>query len=45
VCADLDDLARHDVYCAGEAPQVAATRALLRERGLPENQFFGWTSH
>jgi CDP-4-dehydro-6-deoxyglucose reductase len=45
VCADLDDLARHDVYCAGEAPQVAATWALLRERGLPENQFFGWTSH
>jgi CDP-4-dehydro-6-deoxyglucose reductase len=42
---ELDDLAACDVYCAGDAPQVAATRAFLREQGLPGDQFSGWTSH
>lgn len=45
VMAGTDDLADSDVYCAGEAPQVAATQAYLRRTGLPDAQFFGWTSH
>lgn len=45
VVADADDLAACDVYCAGEAPQVAATDAVLREHGLPPARFFGWHSH
>lgn len=45
VVSDAADLAACDVYCAGEAPQVAATAAVLREHGLPAAQFFGWTSH
>jgi CDP-4-dehydro-6-deoxyglucose reductase len=45
VVADAGDLAGCDVYCAGEAPQVAATKAFLNRTGLPEGQFFGWTSH
>jgi CDP-4-dehydro-6-deoxyglucose reductase len=45
VVSELDDLAACHVYCAGEAPQVAAAEAMLREHGLPPGQFFGWTSH
>jgi CDP-4-dehydro-6-deoxyglucose reductase len=45
VVADAGDLAGCDVYCAGESPQVAATKAFLRHAGLPEAQFFGWTAH
>jgi len=45
VLSDLDRLAGCDAYCAGEAPQVAATQGFLREHGLPDEQFFGWIPH